>query len=335
LPDATPTSTAPPSPARRRKLWIAAQLVITAIIVWYVGKRLVDQWREFRGTPIEVHPRWTLIALSCVIVLVAYAVLIETWRRILVAWGDRLAFVDAARIYFISNLGRYVPGKVWAIGVMAELSRRKQVSPAAAAGSSIISTAVNIATGFVIAFVAGWQAVDRVSKGHALIGVVLAGAVLLGLFALPVILPPARAAIRRLTGRDLEIGTLPHRAIVIAIAGNLLAWALYGAAFQAFAVGVIGHLGGSTLDYMAVYASSYVLGYLALALPGGIFAREAALTTLLQTLQLTNVVGQAAVIAVTSRLWLTLLEIVPALLFLAHGARPRPHPVTARDGSNS
>src|SRR5262249_25102559 len=150
LPDATPTSTAPPSRARRNRLWFLAQLVITAVILWYVGAKLLQQWRDFRGTRIEVHPRWTLIAISCGIVLVTYAVLIETWRRLLRAWGDRLGFVDAARIYFVSNLGRYVPGRVWGIGVMAELSRRKQVSPTAAAGSSIISTLVNIATGFIV-----------------------------------------------------------------------------------------------------------------------------------------------------------------------------------------
>lgn len=275
-----------------------------------------------------------MIALSCAIVLAAYAVLIETWRRILAAWGDRLGFVDAARIYFISNLGRYVPGKVWGIGMMAELSRRKQVSPAAAAGSSIISTVVNIATGFVVALVAGWQAMDRISNGHAFIGVVIAALVLLGLFTLPVVLPTLVGIARRATGRDWTIANLPHRAISIAIVGNLLAWVLYGAAFQAFTAGVIGHATGSMLDYAAVYASSYVLGYLALAMPGGLGARELALTDMLQTLQLANV-GQAAIVAGTSRLWLTVLEILPALLFLAHGARPRTQAMTARDGTKT
>ena len=171
---------------------------------------------------------------------------------------------------------------------MAELSRRKQVSPAAAAGASIISTLVNIATGFVVALVAGWKAMDRISNGHAVIGGVLAAAVLLGLFALPVVLPTIVDLARRATGRNLSVANLPHRAIYIAIVGNLIGWMLYGAAFQAFATGVIGVTGGSTMDYVAVYASSYVLGYLALAVPGGIGAREAALTTLLLTLGLAN-----------------------------------------------
>ena len=158
--------------------------------------------------------------------------------------------------------------------------------------------------------------------------------VLLGLFALPVVLPQMLTVARRVTGRELSIGHLPHRAIYVAVIGNLLAWVLYGAAFQAFTAGVIGNTSGSLLDYAAVYASSYVLGYLALAVPGGLFAREAALTAMLQTLRLANV-GQAAIVAVTSRLWLTALEIVPALLFLARGARRRPHAITARDGTKT
>jgi uncharacterized membrane protein YbhN (UPF0104 family) len=334
LPDATPTSTAPPSPARRNNVWFAAQIVVTAIILWFVGGRLLDQWKQFRGTPIEVHPRWTLIVLSCLIVLTAYAVLIETWRRILRAWGDHLGFVEAARIYFVSNLGRYIPGKIWSIGVMAEMSRRRQVSVAAATGSSIISTLVNIATGFVIALITGWKAVDRASGGHAVFGIVIAALVLLGLFTLPVVLPALESFARRRTGRELSIGNLPHRAIYVAIVGNLIAWVLYGAAFQAFTSGVIDHAAGSLIDYIAVYASSYVLGYLALAVPGGLVAREMALTGMLQTLQLATF-GQAAVVAVTSRLWLTVLEILPALLFLALGSRRRTHAMTARDGTKT
>src|SRR3954451_8505839 len=91
LPDATRTSTDPPSPARRNKTWIAAQIVITAVVVWYVGKALVEQWAKFRGTPIEVHPRWGTIIISSVIALTAHTTLIETWRRMILAWGDRLS----------------------------------------------------------------------------------------------------------------------------------------------------------------------------------------------------------------------------------------------------
>ena len=76
-----------------------------------------------------------------------------------------MSFADAARIWSVSNLGRYVPGKVWQIGAMTTMAERVGVSPIAAAGSAILNTVVNIATGFLVAIVAGWRAFDVLSKG--------------------------------------------------------------------------------------------------------------------------------------------------------------------------
>jgi hypothetical protein len=336
LPDATPTSTAPPSPARRNSRWIAAQIAITAIVFWFVAGKLVEQWTRFRGTPTEaLHPRWALIALSSVVVFATYAVLIETWRRILTAWGETLSFVDAARIWSLSNLGRYMPGvnQVFTIGAVAELARRRRISPAAAAGSAVINTAVNIATGFVVALAAGWQAVDRLSGGHATLGIVIVVALVTGLLLLPAVLPRLLLLLRRLTGRDLVLGTLPRRAVYHAIVGNVIAWGLYGIAFQCFVCGVLGVWKGSTVGYIAIWAVSYVLGYLAFLVPAGLFVREAAMVDALSLLQLTTG-GAAGIVAVSARLWMTILELIPALLFLAHGTRARPEEPTPSNGAN-
>jgi len=311
------------------------QLVVTAIILWFVAVRLIDEWRKFRGTPIEVHPRWGLIVLSCVVVLTTYAVLVETWRRIVVGWGERLGFVDAARIWSVSALVRYLPwNQVFQVGAFAELARRQRISPAIAAGAALINTAVNIATGFVVALVAGWAAVDTLSNGHAVLGVTLTVILFCGLLVLPMLLPRVLDAIRRITGRSLDIGTLPHRVLYQAVAGNLVAWVLYGIALQLFVAGILGVTRGSTADYIAVWAVAYVLGYLAFAMPAGIGARELALVDALSVVGLATV-GQGAVIAVTARLWVTVLEIIPALIFLARGTRRRPATSNLRDGSNS
>jgi hypothetical protein len=312
------------------------QIAITAIVLWFVGGRLVEQWKLFRGTPTEaLHPRWALIALSCVVVFATYAVLIETWRRILTAWGETLSFVDAARIWSLANLGRYMPGvnQVFTIGAVAELARRRRISPVAAAGSAVINTAVNIATGFVVALAAGWQAVDRLSGGHASLGIVIVLGLGAGLLLLPVILPQLLVLVRRLTGRDLVLGALPRRAVYHAIVGNVIAWGMYGIAFQCFVCGILGVWTGSTVAYIAVWAVSYVLGYLAILVPAGLFVRESAMINALTLLQLTTL-GAAGIVAVSARLWMTVLELVPALLFLAHGTRARPQEPTPSNGAN-
>jgi hypothetical protein len=320
-------------PVPRNKLWLVLQLLVTAIVLAYIWVALRDQWAAFRTTPLDAEPHWDRIALASVIVLATYAVLIETWRRILDAWGERLAFADAARIWCVTNLGRYLPGKqVWQIAAMTRMAQQRSVSPIAAAGSSIISTIVNIAMGFAVAFVAGWGAADRLARGQAALGLVLAAVLLLGVLLLPAVLPALLATARQLSGRPLTVGPLPPRAVYVALVGNVAAWLLYGIAFQVFVSGVLGSATGRASDYIAAYASSYVIGYLAFAIPGGLGVREGALIAAMTTLQLANP-RQAAVIAVTSRLWLTVLEILPGLIYLARGRRPRPEISSSRDGT--
>ena len=261
-----------------------------------------------RAPVVDLHPRWTLILASGGVVLAAYVVLIETWRRMVIAWGETLAFTDAAAIWFVSNLVRYVPwGSVLQVGALAELARRRRVSPTTATGASIINVAVNITTGFVAALVCGFTAADPLGQGRGAWTLWIAVTLLAGLMLLPAILPRMLGGVQRLTGRTLVPGALPRRAMYISLAGNVAAWVMYGLAFELFVRGVLGRSAGTATEFIAVWAGAYVTGYLAVLLPAGLGARE------------------AAVLAVSARLWLTALELIPALLYLARATRPRPH----------
>ena len=122
-------------------------------MLYFVGRALVDQWIAFRSTPLVAHPRWGAIASSGAMVLAVYGLLVQTWRVLLAEAGESLPFIRAAGIWSISNLWRYVPGKLWQIGAMSGLARRENVSAAAAAGSALLSTLLNVATGLAIMLV--------------------------------------------------------------------------------------------------------------------------------------------------------------------------------------
>ena len=299
-------------------------MVATLVVAWFVGKALVAQWRAVRGQPIELHPNWPIILASGLVVLATYAVLIEAWRRILVAWNTSVAFWPAARIMSVSRLGLYVPGRIWQMTAMTEMARREGVKPAAAVGSSVLNTVVNIAMGFLVALVAGWRSFDTISHGRTGLGVTLLVVVLGAVLLLPSALPLILDAARRVTVKSLPDVTLPHRAVYVAIGANILAWLLYGAAFQLFVLGMTGSAPGSYADYVTAFAWPYILGYLALVVPGGLGVREGALALALGTLKLATP-PTALVIAVSSRLWLSLLEVIPGVLFLKRsgGSRPR------------
>jgi len=249
----------------------------------------------------------------------------------LACWDARLPFWSAARIWSVSNLARYLPGKIWNIGAMGAMSKSAGVSPVAASGSAILSTLVNLLAGFVVAVVAGRALLEQSSHGRGTIALLVIAIAALMLLAAPWVMPRLTPIIARMTGRTVD-ATLPGRAVVYALVGNVVAWLLYGAAFQLFVLGLLGSLAGGYAEYLAAYTISYVLGYLVLFAPAGIGVREGAMVTVLTYAALTTA-PEAALVALTSRVWLTLLEVVPGFVFWTHAAVNRRPPT--RDPSDA
>src|SRR5256885_3085424 len=75
---------------------------------------------------------------------------IESWRRILAGWGQRIAFGPAARTWSVANLGRYVPGKVWSVAGLVVLAQRAGVAPGPAAASAFVIQAVSLGSGVAV-----------------------------------------------------------------------------------------------------------------------------------------------------------------------------------------
>lgn len=301
----------------RRKLLVAAQVAFVAAVLWFAGREIVGQWVRARESGYTFDPDWAPVFLSGVLVLAAYAVLIEGWRRLVSGWGSQLDFLPAARIWFVSNLGRYVPGKVWQIAAMATLATRENVSPVAATGSALLINLLNLIAGVGVVALTGARLLDDVSMIVAAV-LSVGGLILLA----PRILPLLARAAHRLTGRPIDVPRVPERQIWLATVACTVAWLLYGVAFRLLAVGVAPSAQGSVASYIAAFTASYLIGYIVLPAPGGLGARELALIEALGRLQLATG-GAGALIVVASRLWLTVLEVLPGALYLALGTGSR------------
>jgi glycosyltransferase 2 family protein len=304
-------------------LFLLAQLTVGGLIVWFVVDALAGQWSAVRDEASAARIRWGWMLGSGALFLTAHAVLIQTWRYVLFAWSDRLSFLEAARIWTVSSLARYVPLKLWQIGAMGFMAQRAGVSPVAATGSAVIGTVVNLASGFIIVLGTSAVLLDALvpEAGRTAAWLLLAGTFVAALLLPAGVRLGARAA-GRLSGRSLEIGALPSSALLVAAVGNLLAWLLYGLAFQLLTRAVLGDAMGSWHSYVAVYTLSYLAGYLVLVAPAGVGVRESAMVILMPAAGLATV-PEAALLAVVSRLWLTLLELLPGTVFLVRDAARR------------
>ncbi|MCX5766534.1 MAG: lysylphosphatidylglycerol synthase domain-containing protein [Gemmatimonadetes bacterium] len=305
---------------RRRKTFFQRLSILLAVVaIVFYGNTVSSQWTEVRATSARLHIDGLMLAASGVIVLVSYAVLIETWRRTVTAWGEQLSWKEAARIWFVSNLGKYLPGKVWQIGAMGALAQEAGVSPVAAIGSSLVVNLVNIVAACLVVAFASARAVTFAGAWF----VPLVALASVAALATPWLLPLLVRVAARLTRRDLPAPRVPPSAILVALAGCTVGWVLYGVAFRTLAIALFGVAAGTSASYVAVFTFSYLIGYLYLFSPGGLGAREYVLTGALAALSLESG-ASATLLVLTSRLWLTVLEALPGLTLLALG-RARPH----------
>lgn len=295
----------------RRRAFVAAQWLFAAIIIWSAVRALNGQWRQAAERIASLEISWSWIALATVVVFLTYFLLIETWRQVIIASGETLSFPVAARIWFVSNLGKYVPGKVWSIAAMTVMAKNESVSPMTAAGSSILIQLVTVASGIGVVLVAGSRVVDQ-----PLLAVLVLIVVVASVAAAPRLLPAAARLASAVTGREIQLATIKATTVWAAALRSVISWIAYGVAFEFFVRGILGATAGGVSSYIAVYAASYIIGFLALFAPGGAVVRESAMVTGMVRLGL-SARPDALAVAIASRLWLTVLELLPGLFFLA------------------
>lgn len=303
---------------------VQAAIVIAAVLfVWRFAR---DKQADLRR--VEWHVDAGLLVAASVVWAIAFGGLVLLWARSLRWWEMGMRGVAALRAFFLANLARYVPGVVWQFAGLAAMAAAQGVSPVAATAAVIWQQAALLATGLALALalapVALAPAFARLGVAVPSLGVRLAGA--LALVAVVVAaLPYALDPVRRVVARRLrDVKAVPHAShaqLAAYLVATILGWLGYGVAFALFARSVLGAGAPGFVEGGAIYIAAYVLGILVIVVPGGIGIREGALFT-----SLTPLVGadRAAFLAIASRLWLTALEIVGALVFLAMGAGRAP-----------
>jgi hypothetical protein len=258
--------------------------------------------------------------------------LIVAWRATVRAAGGTLSPRGAAHIWLVSSLGKYLPGKVWAIAGLMVMARERGVSGSAAAAAAIFQQLVSIGAGAVLVFLAGReQLVDLLPGGRVAFGVLLIGAVVaLGLPLSSRVMGFVGAALQRVgtSGVGASEGAaaplvLPVSVLLASALANAVAWCAYAGAVMLLAHGLLPGLAGELSFARALggFTAAYIAGVLAVLAPGGLGVREGLLVLLLAP-----AIGEggAVVLALATRVLFTLAEFgAAAPLVLAAKEKPR------------
>jgi uncharacterized membrane protein YbhN (UPF0104 family) len=299
---------------------VVLQLILLAVVAWFVTRTFIDRWEEFRSYPFDLQSNPGLLLLAALLVWLGYATLIAAWRGVVRGWKEQLGLWQAGRIWALSSLGKYVPGKIWAVTGMVVMAQRAGVRPVAAAGSAVVMQLLAIGTGAAVAALTG--VLSLVSDGWFRVGLIaLLVASVIGTL---VLLQPRwlNRVLARLTGDLDQLASTPTPLSILGGAGaNVLAWVAYGLAVWLLAQALVPEASFPLVTTIGAFAASYIVGFLVLLAPGGLGVREGVFVLVLQ-----GVVGlaPATAIAVASRLLFTLTEVgvaVPFLLFPKRGSR--------------
>jgi hypothetical protein len=271
-------------------------------VIAFVWRSAAGHWDEFQSLEFDVHLRAGWIALAAAVVLATYGVLVAAWRVVIRGWGERLAYRPALRIWTVSNLGRYLPGKVWSVAGLAVLAQREGVAAWAAVGAAVAMQAIAVGSGVAVAAA---TVPGTLSTPGVLIAAAAASATVAAL-GVPRVVAVAGRIIRR-----PDLRPLPAGAVLLAGAATTASWLGYGAAFWCLARGTLGDTPLGLAPAVGVFAAGYITGLLALFAPGGVGVREAVFIALLAP---SVGSGGAIVLGVASRVLLTFTEVAAALL---------------------
>ena len=143
--------------------WIRRGLGLAIVV--YAIRFLVRNWESIRSAPLEWRIRPIPIVASVALIVLTYGLLIESWRRMVAGWGTTLRFWPAARVWVLSSMGKYLPGKLWAIAGMAMLGKEEGIPAWVATASAIVLQVISIGTGALIVALTGSSVLEQTSPG--------------------------------------------------------------------------------------------------------------------------------------------------------------------------
>jgi hypothetical protein len=314
-------------------------VAVLAVVAGFFALTLVSRWNQVTAVKWSLHPGY--FTAACSVLVAAYALVATLWATALAKVAP-VGVAAGARIWFVANLARYVPGNVWSFVGAVELARRegapRRTTLAVMALTQVLSVgvallvglpvliaerdrlgrpvAVGLAAGVVllVAVVVLWRPLERLARRrYPDLGPVLDRLLRRGAGSAGESPPVTSGEAAVATGEEAaaSASALPPLRVIVGLAcGYAVYWALTGLAFAALVRAMFPLATSDVPLAIAGYAASYAVGFLSLLTPGGLGVREGVLVLALAPVM---PAGPALVVALASRLWMMVFELLGAV----------------------
>jgi uncharacterized membrane protein YbhN (UPF0104 family) len=289
------------------KNWVSYGFIALAgvLLVWYV----VGRWGEFSAAIEKLT--WVTLAGSVVVCAVGLLVNALSWREAMVSASHRFALSAALRTYFISQLGKYIPGSVWPALAQMEMMKRQSLTRSQSLVGSSLALVIGGASSAVVACgLLVFADRDSLARYWWLVIVGAGCAIVL----IPAVLRRLLAWGSRLHQRLEPFGRVPiaGRPLVGSMVFAAVSFLIWGQAGWILAVDMSAgnpHAELSWPAFVGGWVLAWLVGFVIVIAPGGIGPREAALVVVWGPM---IGVPEALAIAVVMRVELALVDALGA-----------------------
>jgi hypothetical protein len=305
--------------SRSRTLAVVRIVVAAAVavaLVWGVARNWTEISQDLQRVSLGA------LLLSFLPAALGTWLTMVGWRVILADLGSPLHMAPAGGVFFVGQLGKYLPGSVWTVLVQADMASHLHVPRRRTGVASLVTIGLSVLTGILV----GLPALPLLlQQSNGSLGWLLLAVPLLAVLAWPALLNRmVTYGLRALRREPLE-ESLSARAILATVVLYVVAWLLFGVHILVLALAVGGGP-GVTRASLTGYALAGSLGMLTVILPAGLGARDAILTLVLASAMPASA-GTA--VAIVSRFVVTVVDVLAAAGGWAYARRH--HLVASRE----
>jgi hypothetical protein len=275
------------------------------LIFGFLARTLYLDWEEIVAYDWNFDYFALIVAFSLMLSTSAFYAYL--WKMILGRLGTPLSYRNSYRIFFLSQLGRYIPGKVWSILGLVYLTEKEGVSKVISGASVMLLLMLQVVSGVMVFAVTlpFWERIDAVPGLNVLLLSLPAGLILLH----PALVSRGVNLALRLTGQPETELTWSYSYLLgqLGLWGGF--WLVNGVAYHFLIRSIVSSPLPEVFVLAGIFSIAWVAGFVSLVTPAGLGVMEGTLAFLLSFYFPVHV---ATVIALWTRVARTGLDLVSA-----------------------
>ncbi len=255
-----------------------ASLSIITLIFLFLARSILTNWNVF----VSFLQDFTILNLSVIFLLLSLLVILNTlsWHIATLTIGLRVGLFENTYLWMVSNLSRYLPGGIWQYVGRIYMLSQLGISKMHSAGALALESIMNLLVGALVVIAMGSMRNNMSLIWLSLLCILL---IVFLVFTNVRFITFVSNLVYKLTERDISLSGvkispkwLPVLVVFFGAQFCVAGLVLYLMTLNTFDIPI-----SYIPIFIGVFASSWLLGYIALFAPAGLGIQEGSIAVLL------------------------------------------------------